>query len=62
MVLMHSLMWDTSEFYKSYQVWSQEARCKAYTALKNVKNWQKSHENVKKVKLSFLGNTLLLRN
>ena len=41
MTLMHSLMWNTSEFCESFQVWSQVALCKAYTALKNVKNWQK---------------------
>ena len=39
----------TSEFYKSFQVWSQEALCKAYTALKTSKTdkkvtkmWKKS--------------------
>ena len=62
MVLMHALMWDTPEFYKSFQVWSQEALCKAYTALKTSKTDKKSHENVKKVILSFIGKTLLLRN
>ena len=59
MVLIHSLMWNTSEFCESFQVWLQETLCKAYSALKKVKNWRKSG---KSVILSFHEKTLLLRN
>ena len=47
MDLMHSLMWTTYEFCKSFQVQSQEALCKDYTALKTSKT-NKSHQKVGK--------------
>ena len=55
MVLMHSLMWNTSEFCKSFQVWSQEALYKVYTALKTSKTDKKKSQKSGKSEIAISG-------